>query len=185
MRGLTRYCSLQWQSVQNCSTVRYGDRDSPPPLHRLLYRQKADQQDTRSLRYTLYWPIACNSIYHLNPLLHCTCVEYSTAVMNMCLILTQSVSGVWQLFWHSVPFSPGFALEQLKKTIGSEQADDSDKSECLVLFIFSFAAEGILLYNEMTAWYLPLFFELPWHLNFPLWQELKENTEERRNECCY
>lgn len=46
--------------------------------------------------------------------------------MNQSLNLTHSVSRVWQLFWHSDPFTPGFALEQLKKTIGSVHADDND-----------------------------------------------------------
>lgn len=33
------------------------------------------------------------------------------------------MSTVLQLFWHSEPVDPGAALEQLKNTIGEEQAE--------------------------------------------------------------
>lgn len=60
------------------------------------------------------------------------------------------MSSVWQLFWHSDPLSPGFALEQLKKTIGLVHADDNDvcvtkdTTVCFELLILCFAGKGII-----------------------------------------
>ena len=92
--------------------------------------------------------------------------------MKQCLNLTHSVSRVWQLFWHSDPMSPGFALEQLKKTIGSVHADDNYsvlKRKPLYALCYSYC---VLLYkeyyDELSALYLHSLIWLPVHLSSPL-----------------
>lgn len=53
--------------------------------------------------------------------------EYFKNILDIVLCgiheLTQAMSSVLQLFWHSEPVDPGAALEQLKKIVGESQAE--------------------------------------------------------------
>lgn len=97
--------------------------------------------------------------------------------MNQSLSLTHSVSSVRQLFWHSDPFTPGFALEQLKKTIGSAHADDNDSVlQRTPPYAWCYSYCALLqkeYHDELSALYLHSLVWLPVQLSFPLWQELK------------
>lgn len=87
------------------------------------------QQASRT--YTA-WDTLCTGLHTetaIYLICHTAALVYMSRIFNKSWIrlnLTQSVSGVWQLLWHSDPLTPGFAFEQLKKTIGSVHTDDND-----------------------------------------------------------
>lgn len=92
------------------------------------------------------------------------------------LVLTQSLSRVWQVFWHSVPLALELALVQLKKTMGGWHSKHNSK----VLQIFHIISSFDWRFDWCEVCFVPFGLWPVWcplQLNFPILHEL--NRKER------
>lgn len=110
----TRCCIPQSASVQAGRPFHYADMDSLSHWYSLLLHLTPSQQGTCTLMYSLYLSVSNQSGEDKKQMWAKPDPCMYVWVYWCYALHTQAMSRVLQLFWHSVPVVPGWAMEQSK-----------------------------------------------------------------------